>query len=391
MGPGQEKRKGGKQPGDTQGEKGGSSNDPIVEAVSFKKLIQKDAVDEEFVERVQTGKHINVFNPNGTDEEQDPANMYGMPGMGGKEIGEATGGGGGGKGKGKKKEKGGPDLTSIMGTKSMKKPQPAEGSGVDRCLLRFIDMDVQPNRYYKYKVRVRLENPNYKKYQEVAYKSLASVETLFSEEVETAEVFTGPDLAYYLVDESLNPKTKEKGHVKLVGDASTATPTLLTPFQVHRWVEETPDGVKVGDWMVAERLQVHRGEFIGKLLLMEVPQWNQIKERFDFFGSQGKQIKGKPSPKGTATKLPVDFRTTSLLVDFEYGGVGGPVEALVLNGEGQLVVLNGRSDFGYDDPEKSARGVERRLRREDWHSRMGLIRAQDEGKSLTDTGKGGIN
>src|SRR5205823_8712017 len=94
--------------------------------------------------------------------------------------------------------------------------------------------------------------------------------------------------------------------------------------QIHRWVDvlfKDPQNANtsadIGDWAIADKLPVRRGEYIGRILETKVPVWNIEKEDFEL----------AVNPKiRNDKKLPVDYtvRTAkafdpALLMDYQGG------------------------------------------------------------------------
>jgi hypothetical protein len=156
-----------------------------------------------------------------------------------------------------------------------------------------------------------------------------------------------------------------------------------TTVQVHRWLEEAkPVGATdlqafpVGEWVVADRVLVNRGEYLAPKVDMELPTWVITEEKW-----------GLATLKNSAKKKVVPMEITSgtgldrtLLVDFQ-GGPGSkhdkvtdatpnpaggpdkvafttvkdndPLELMLLTPDGRLVVRDGKADT--EDPERKAR------------------------------------
>ncbi len=154
---------------------------------------------------------------------------------------------------------------SPRGKPMPRTPPPAFPPWERDAVVRFIDADVQPGKTYSYAIQVRIANPNYKKDDKVAAAFLATVAEL----QDNASWVTTPSITIpedyfvyaidqYLFDEAANPSLKKE--TKLPKDATT--------FQIHQWVSEKLDQVKadryvIGDWAIAERLVVRKGERIG--------------------------------------------------------------------------------------------------------------------------------
>jgi hypothetical protein len=156
--------------------------------------------------------------------------------------------------------------------------------------------------------------------------------------------------------------------------------------QIHRWVDyllKDPQkgntSTPLGDWTIAEKLPVRRGEYMGRLLGTKVPVWNIEKEDYEL----------AVNPKNrNDQKIQVDYsvRTSraldpALLVDYQGGkdfqdrletrtadnkprstlAVDTvPVQMLILTPEGRLVVRN------YQDDNSNEERVARHKAWKDW-------------------------
>jgi hypothetical protein len=126
-----------------------------------------------------------------------------------------------------------------------------------------------------------------------------------------------------------------------------------TTFQIHQWTENAArnsnnrDPLVIGDWAIAERVKVRRGEPIGSQAFVQVPFWHKDKDMFELPVMQEKKMQPKPGFK-------MDFKADSerpFLVDFvggkRYKGAAieeeTAVEALILTPDGTLRVLNSRA------------------------------------------------
>ena len=145
-----------------------------------------------------------------------------------------------------------------------------------------------------------------------------------------------------------------------------------TTFQIHQWVEKKQDrgghlleSLVIGDWVVAERVSVRRGEPIGINVLIDAPVWKPLKNAFDLVTyTEGKGAKAvlKHGLKVDLKKEVFDQKTRKfvpeeppVLVDFiggKRGKVNYPtdfdeesaVEALIMTPDGRLQVRNSRTD-----------------------------------------------
>jgi hypothetical protein len=279
-----------------------------------------------------------------------------------------------------------------MPPKGREKPMPMGGAeqpgGVapfapwDRdALVRFVDADVKPGRTYAYAVQVRLANPNFGKKDKVQADFLAQVAELADAWVTTPSITIPHDYFLYAVDQqhiddTMNATPNKKApDIKLPRDATT--------FQVHQWVKERTDVVNVdkyviGDWAVAARQIVHKGERIGVSSQVPVPVWRADKDAFEV-----PIIKGNPKlkvPDKLGVRITLKPETEApVLVDFSGGHRLRPngtveeetaVEALIMTPEGKLRVQNSRDDTDAVQPEAYSSNQQPRAtsRQERWQS-----------------------
>jgi hypothetical protein len=240
-------------------------------------------------------------------------------------------------------------------------------------LVRFIDPDVVPGRKYQYLIQVRMKNPNFGKNEVVAFKALADMEELPPSEWKLTPIVTIPE-DYYLyavaqqaIDDAKNIDGKKKNtppdltHVK-----------DQTSFQIHQWtetavIEKDNDRFVIGDWVIAKKQIVKRGESIGAKALVHAPVWDKDQDVFEV----PKQQKD-PNPKAKKNSLiagfHMDFNKSEadrpILVDFTGGKrvkngaleEETAVEALVLAPDGSLIVLNSRTSDA--NPRDGADGIQ---------------------------------
>jgi hypothetical protein len=239
-----------------------------------------------------------------------------------------------------------------------------ETQPVEHCLVRVVDIDVLPGRTYEYRLAIRMANPNYRRFKEVASPDYAKEKELVSDwSKERIVVRVEPELYYYGVDQM-----ELEGRRSYKGPNWSPRPGQVV-LQAHRWVDHvrvsTVD-VPVGEWAVAERFGVYRGEYVGRALPVEVPVWQYTKEKFVI---ASKPLKAR---RRTAAGVDVDFGygqtdhtpPEAILVDFEGGSVRQDVvverkedgvktapvtdsyahEVVLLNPDGKLMVLEGAQD-----------------------------------------------
>jgi hypothetical protein len=246
-----------------------------------------------------------------------------------------------------------------------KEERPEEGAPFkdldlpEYCLVRFLDPSIEPGYYYKYRIQIKMANPNYKRPDLVADENDATEEFLTSKSVDGKKASAnGKDFWYEIPDIVRVPDDLYLYAVDTrAGQPRFALPKEKTVVQVHRWLEQVgptpstpPDRLfPVGDWSVGERISVERGEAIGHWVPVKVPIWSPQREATIFL----------PPPSKQTGSVPVDFRTHAVMVDFEGGTVNAavmignrhravsddaPLEQLILTAEGKLVVHDGRQD-----------------------------------------------
>ena len=96
-------------------------------------------------------------------------------------------------------------------------------------------------------------------------------------------VVVPPETLYYAVDQK-----EVEGARRYVGMHANepVRKDHQVAFQIHRWLENAapPDKLRsytpVGEWVVAERIVVNRGDFIGRIVRVEFPIWRDTLETF---------------------------------------------------------------------------------------------------------------
>jgi hypothetical protein len=241
----------------------------------------------------------------------------------------------------------------------------------ENCLVRFLDPTIEPGHVYKYRIQVKMANPNFGKENLVAFKALAEPKELLAVTqdgkprwTEVSQLVEVPnDLYFFAVDEHAN-------------EPRFAVPHDVAVVQIQRWLESAGSNPNVrqdfvyavGEWIVADHITAVRGDKIGYYQEARVPVWITVRNAFEF-------LKG---PSGRRT-ISVDFSTGALLVDFEGGKVNrnlpvggkshfindeGPVEHLVFTADGKLLVHNGR---------EQKNDAERKHRYDEWKKRLNEV------------------
>jgi hypothetical protein len=231
----------------------------------------------------------------------------------------------------------------------------------EHCLVRLIDVTVKPGKTYEYRMQVRMANPNHNR-RDVASVSYAELPELLSDWSSSVSVAVPHELRYYAVDQK--EIDKSEGVRKYVGTYTADIPAFRRErqimLQVHRWLDAVrlnPDSAPllIGAWTAAERVPVYRGEYVGRKERTELPVWRFSREEFVIATdtSTSKFRKGVEVPFGFEEG---GTQPESILVDFHQGRVdylrnGGAkvtddsgLEALLLNPDGRLLLLEGARD-----------------------------------------------
>jgi len=320
--------------------------------------------DKELVERLKG--NYNVFNPLGRPEGKE-----------GKDNNA------------KKNDKDGPAVQLGLAVDD-------KAAELPKLLVRFIDIDLEMGKTYRYWIQVRMANPNFGNHKEVAAQQLADTAELDSATaVPTPPVTLPGEIHYYAYDQLQSgvplKSTKAPGGAEMVRHASDVS----APVQIHRWVNRFTDPTAggathvIGDWVVAERLLVKRGDPLGRDLLVEVPEWDERHGKFRL-GASAAAAKNKPAPY-----IPVNFmvedQPAPLLVDFQGGNHdkyhpqkttsslgmkdNAAVELLILDENGKLILRNSHDDAA--DPLRLQHYTR-------WSRRLEAVRgASGDGKSRT--------
>lgn len=245
-----------------------------------------------------------------------------------------------------------------------------DGAVPDHCLVRLIDVTIEPGVTYQYRIQVRMANPNYKRPEIVAAPNYANDLELANERwFEIADkVVVPPELLFYAVDQKEIDGPNYKGPFA----RAIVEKDRQVPMQIHKWLENaavTGDPRPIGEWVVAERLLVYRGEYISRKLRCEIPEWKNTREEFILAAESSGNARRKESG------ITVDFSqpgNDAILVDFEGGDLNNDrvtqladgksetakvkdksaVETLILSPEGKLLAR----DFVADASDKERIG-----------------------------------
>ena len=246
-------------------------------------------------------------------------------------------------------------------------PDPA-AEVVEHKLLRFLDTDVQPGVSYQYRVKVKMRNPNYGKPSLVGKLDDAKREILEGPWLEIPEIVTAPsdnflyagDSLKYVEDSTklIDANGKEAPFRKFL-EVDEVRDGRRAVVEIQRWMPSVRIGETksepIGTWVIG-KLPVGPGEFIGKRQFLELPLWSgglgnyvlrELAGGLRIFGIKD----AKHQPKG----WPLQFRSASILIDFDGGKVRPRVndrevsddadsELLILQPDGKVTVRNSGAD-----------------------------------------------
>jgi hypothetical protein len=246
------------------------------------------------------------------------------------------------------------------------------------CLVRIVDPTIQPGFTYEYRLRVRMANPNYKRTDVASPKYAEDKELKRADDkwfVVPEKVAVPAAMHYYAVDQKELDGAKE---YKGINANLSPLRDQQVVLQIHEWVDNAADkktgNFPVGDWVIAERVLVGRGEPIGRLIRVDVPIWSETREDWivqsteDKVGGSTKKTSGSMINFSQATGAGVG---DSIVVDFHGGDVsyertspdgkkerpvrdvGTRNEVLVCTSDGKLLSLDSAVDT--DDTERKAR------------------------------------
>jgi hypothetical protein len=175
-----------------------------------------------------------------------------------------------------------------------------------------------------------------------------------------------PELYYYAIDQKvIDSREKEKGKPAPKYLYPLNPRSGQTVIQAQRWLQDVfpnPDdrtrSYPVGDWAVAERMLVYRGESLSQPIKVEVPIWDIMNEVFVLAASK---IAGRFEKMIHVPFAPENVVNEPLLIDFEsrlsYQKAAEeekarprPVEEdiatelVILTSDGRLLVRDGATD-----------------------------------------------
>jgi hypothetical protein len=274
----------------------------------------------------------------------------------------------------------------------------------DASVVRFLDVTVEPGKTYDYRIQIVMLNPNYKEVDKVAFPEIAREETLRSGWSPPVRVTIQPDLNYYVTDEKENERGTQSRR-QYNGAADVTGDKERVAMQVHKWFEgAVPPGntewFPSGEWLLADRILVHRGEYIGRTEKAEMPIW--------LYTRQGFVIANNPKTRGAKKEIEANFGfekkppDEAILVDFEGGKVSYdraaekatgddkdkrqtsprtsdtvPIEVLILMPDGRLLARDSKTDTADDG---------RKERRTAWQDRIAEVKGKSAPKKPAGAG-----
>lgn len=259
----------------------------------------------------------------------------------------------------------------------------------EHCLLRVLDTNIEPETIYQYRLQVRMANPNFGR--DDVDKETSKRRELLSDWFQVPGAVTVPsDCICYVVDEKrINKRDKpSEDDPRWEMWERDATPGREVVFQLHRWIEQYSVGnrtdnalLPVGDWAIADRVVVARGEYVSRRLNVDLLMWKYRLDSFVLPCEDYERARGK-----IRTGIEVDFGQDenkgkeTILVDFEggrrdYQPLQQPgriedtsrTEVLMLSPEGKLLARNSAAD---------ERSFERLARRTRWRRQVEVLKAR---------------
>ncbi len=228
------------------------------------------------------------------------------------------------------------------------------------CLIRVLDVTVKPGESYQYRLRVRMANPNYGLQERVADPNFAerkesnkdlkpNPDNLW---YEIPGIVTVPtEMHYYAVDQKVLDGDKYAG-----SNARANIGRDQTVLQIHKYLENaSPTGTKnvpIGEWSVAERVIVSRGEPIDRAVRVKVPVLVEELGEFKLASTLVSNEKGASRDPGIDVRFEGVPGRPAILVDFDstqqrYKRAGGDEvtdrpaqEVLILGPDGKLEAHN---------------------------------------------------
>jgi len=167
----------------------------------------------------------------------------------------------------------------------------------DYIYVRAYDTDIKDGMVYKYRIRVKVKNPNYQKKDLVAKASDAENEELPPLEEHWFEIpqwVKIPQAGYYYVVDPTPSTSKVANPLPQPKEGQAVV-------QFQNWIGKLEDGYReepIGDWVVSELLAT-RGQFVGGKAFSPVPTWSPTENKFVLQALPGQVVpKGKEPRRG---------------------------------------------------------------------------------------------
>jgi hypothetical protein len=260
------------------------------------------------------------------------------------------------------------------------------------CLGRAIDLTVEPGFTYRYQIQIKMGNPN-KGLRNVLSPRYADKPFLVSNWYEIKQDVVVPEeTCFYAID----PKVTEKDY-KGQNANYVVQKDRQAVFQIHKWLESTlmpnnpRETVEIGEWVIAERVPVFRGEYVGRHQRVQVPAWRPTRDAFVLLSE-----KPNDPNRGVSINFSQPNGSQYILVDFHDGearydpnnGKGQitepcATEALVLDTDGRLVAHDSASDVRDQERLNRVKAYRQRIKELSFGARPG------DGSPFNGSGKGG--
>lgn len=264
---------------------------------------------------------------------------------------------------------------------------PQQGAGPDvpeeAWLMRFIDITVEPGFAYRYRIELKVANPNYRRnVKELTMPKFAEEEDLRS------PWFELPDTVIVPRDEFLYAAAKDERGRRVTEKLVQPESPDVTFLQIQRWADFVrPNGLTraepIGDWLVAD-IKAHRGQYIGEAPKVRLPLWSLVAGSFLFRDPPVARTAVSmfaPRPRADGQWV-VDFspQPAMLLVDFE-GGTGmytankkqvidqAEVDMLMIGDNGKVTVRRSQLDLA---------DAERQKREDSWKKWLDQVAADTD-------------
>ncbi len=280
---------------------------------------------------------------------------------------------------------------------------PQQGSLIlpEYCLIRVIDVTIKAGESYQYRLRVRMANPNWGRSDAAnpqdAEKTENNKELKWNSNpdkqwFEIKDTVTVPsELHYYAVDQKAIDGANYFG---ANGAAKVGRDQVV--LQIHKFLDNAASpgsrkNVPVGEWSVAERVIVSRGEIIDRPVRVQVPLFVEEIGEWRLGSTPSTGEKGQSREPG----IDVPFGGTgqpAILVDFDGGdrlkykhgtdevNDAAGLEVMILRPDGRLLVHSGIVD---------AKDTERTKMYSAWKTRITDLQKKMNGDPMNPMNPGG--